>query len=151
MTSVSVAGSNPDVGSSSIKTCGFRSNSRAIPKRFCCPPLNAPTRLLSSFSRPTIFKTDASWAIDLDSILEGYSGEDGCIHQQVDTGRTYGDYLRILLYVKDDNILTARILDLIQINMRKNYDEKFLVQECATGVSVDADIYGRKLSYDRIY
>lgn len=108
-------------------------------------------KLLHKGHKVPIFKTDASWAIDLDSILEGYSGEDGCIHPRVDTGRTYGDYLRILLYVKDDNILTARILDLIQINMRKNYDEKFLVQECATGVSVDADIYGRKLSYDRIY
>ncbi|MBQ3465629.1 MAG: hypothetical protein IJH22_01745 [Firmicutes bacterium] len=108
-------------------------------------------KLLHKGHKVPIFKTDASWAIDLDSILEGYSGEDGCIHPRVDTGRTYGDYLRILLFVKDDNILTARILDLIQINMRKNYDEKFLVQECATGVSVDADIYGRKLSYDRIY
>ncbi len=108
-------------------------------------------KLLHKGRKVPIIKTDASWAIDLDSILEGYSGEDGCIHPSVNTGRTYGDYLRILLYVKEDNILTARILDLIQINMRKNYDEKFLVQECATGVSVDADVYGRKLSYDRIY
>ena len=108
-------------------------------------------KLLHKGLKVPIVKTAASWAIDLDSILEGYSGEDGCIRPQVNTGRTYGDYLRILLYVKDDNILTARILDLIQINMRKNYDGKFLVQECATGVSVDADICGRRLSYDRIY
>ena len=108
-------------------------------------------KLLHKDCRVPIFKTSASWAIDLDSILEGYSGEDGCIHPQTDTGRKYDDYLRILLYVKDDNILTARILDLIQINMRKNYDEGFLVQECATGVSVDADICGSRLSFDRIY
>ena len=108
-------------------------------------------KLLHKGHRVPIAKTPASWAIDLDSILEGYSGEDGCIYPQVDTGRTYADYLRILLYAKDENILTARILDLIQINMRKNYDGSFLVQECATGVSVDADIYGKSLSYDRIY
>ena len=108
-------------------------------------------KLLHKGHRVPIVKTAASWAIDLDSILVGYSGEDGCIRPQVDTGRTYADYLRILLYVKDDNVLTARILDLIQINMRKNHDGSFLVQECATGVSVDADIYGRSLSYDRIY
>ena len=108
-------------------------------------------KLLHKGHRVPLVKTAASWAVDLDSILEGYRGEDGCIHPQVDTGRTYDDYLRILLYVKDENIKTARILDLIQINMRKNYDGRFLVQECATGVSVDADIYGKRLSYDRIY
>ncbi|MGX8774166.1 MAG: DUF5702 domain-containing protein [Bacillota bacterium] len=108
-------------------------------------------KLLHKGHKVPIVKTSASWAIDLDSIIEGYSGEDGCIHPEVDTGRTYADYLRILLYVKDENILTARILDLVQINMRKNYDGKFLVQECATGVSVDADVCGRSLSYDRIY
>ena len=108
-------------------------------------------KLLHKGNRVPLVKTSASWAIDLDAILEGYSGEDGCIHPQVNTGRTYDDYLRILLYVKDDTIKTARILDLIQINMRKNYDGSFLVQECATGVSIDADVCGKRLSRDRIY
>ena len=108
-------------------------------------------KLLHHGYKVPIVKTSASWALDLDSILEGYQGEDGCVHPQVNTGRTYDDYLRILLYVKDENVKTARILDLIQINMRKNYDGEFLVQECATGVSIDADVYGKRLSYDRIY
>lgn len=108
-------------------------------------------KLLHKGHKVPLVKSAASWAIDLDAVLEGYKGEDGCIHPQVDTGRTYADYLRILLYAKDEDIKTARILDLIQINMRKNYDGRFLVQECATGVSIDADICGRKLSYDRIY
>ena len=108
-------------------------------------------KLLHKGRRVPLAKSSASWAIDLDAILEGYSGEDGCIYPEVDTGRTYDDYLRVLLYAKDETMKTARILDLIQINMRKNYDAGFLVQECATGVSLDADVYGRHLSYDRIY
>ena len=108
-------------------------------------------KLLHKGRRVPLAKSSASWAIDLDAILEGYSGEDGCIYPEVDTGRTYDDYLRVLLYAKDESMKTARILDLIQINMRKNYDAGFLVQECATGVSLDADVYGRHLSYDRIY
>ena len=108
-------------------------------------------KLLHKGYKVPIVKTPASWAIDLDSILEGYSGEDGCIRPQVNLGRTYDDYLRILLYAKEENIKTARVLDLIQINMRKNHDAFFLIPECATGVSIDADVYGRKLSYDRIY
>ena len=61
------------------------------------------------------------------------------------------EHLKHRLDAKDETMKTARILDLIQINMRKNYDAGFLVQECATGVSLDADVYGRHLSYDRIY
>ncbi len=108
-------------------------------------------KLLHKGYKVPIVKTPASWAIDLASILEGYSGEDGCIRPQVNLGRIYDDYLRILLYAKDENIKTARVLDLIQINMRKNHDAYFLIPECATGISIDADINGRKLSYDRIY
>ncbi len=108
-------------------------------------------KLLHKGRRVPLAKSPASWAIDLDAILEGYSGEDGCIYPEVDTGRSYDDYLRVLLYAKDETMKTARILDLVQINMRKNYDAGFLVQECATGVSLDADVYGRHLSYDRIY
>ena len=107
--------------------------------------------LLHKGCKVPLVKTAASWAIDLDTVLEGYSSEDGCVYPQVNTGRTYEDYLRILLYAKDDTIKTARILDLIQINMRKNHDEAFLIQECATGVSVSADVNGKKLSRDRIY
>ena len=108
-------------------------------------------KLLHKGRKVPLVKTAASWAIDLDTVLEGYSGEDGCVYPQVNTGRTYEDYLRILLYAKDDTIKTARILDLIQINMRKNHDEAFLIQECATGVSVSADVNGKTLSRDRIY
>lgn len=108
-------------------------------------------KLLHKGRKVPLVKTEASWAIDLDTVLEGYSGEDGCVYPQVDMGRTYEDYLRILLYAKDDTIKTARILDLIQINMRKNHDKAFLIQECATGVSVSADVNGKTLSRDRIY
>lgn len=108
-------------------------------------------KLLHKGCKVPLVKTAASWAIDLDTVLEGYSGEDGCVYPQVNTGRTYEDYLRILLYAKDDTIKTARILDLIQINMRKNHDEAFLIQECATGVSVSADVKDKTLSRDRIY
>ena len=108
-------------------------------------------KLLHKGRRVPLAKSPASWAIDLDAILKGYSGEDGCIYPEVDTGRSSDDYLRVLLYAKDETMKTARILDLVQINMRKNYDAGFLVQECVTGVSLDADVYGRHLSYDRIY
>ena len=108
-------------------------------------------RLLHKGRKVPIVKTSASWAVDLDSVLEGFSGEDGCIYPQVDAGRNYADYLRILLYAQKETIKTARILDLIQINMRKNHDASFLAGECATGVSVSAQVGDKNLSRDRIY
>lgn len=108
-------------------------------------------KLLHNGHKVPVVKDTATWAIDLDTLLGGYKAEDGCITPSVDRGRTYDDYLRILLFTKDANIKTARILDLIQINMRKNHDKNFLVQECATGISMDAEINDKSLSYDKIY
>ena len=108
-------------------------------------------KILHKGHKVPIIKTDASWAVDLDALLNGYNAEDGYVTPSVDRGQTYNDYLRILLFTKDANIKTARILDLIQINMRKNHDGNFLIQECATGISIGAKINEKSLSYDKIY
>lgn len=108
-------------------------------------------KLLHKGHKVPIIKDKLSWAIDLDAIINGYDAEDGCITPEIDKGRNYLDYLRILLFIKDDNVKTGRILDLIQINMRKNYDRDFLIQECATGISIDGEVNGQDFVYDRIY
>lgn len=108
-------------------------------------------KLLHAEHKVPIIKDKLSWAIDLDALIDGYDAEKGCISPQIDRGRKYEDYLRILLFIKDDNVKTGRILDLIQINMRKNYDRDFLIQECATGISIDGKVNGRDFVYDRIY
>ena len=108
-------------------------------------------KLLNDGRRVPLVKDASSWALDLDALLDGYNAEKGYITPALDKGRKYDEYLRILLFIKDDNVKTARILDLIQINMRKNHDADFLIQECATGISIDAEINGKKLSYDKIY
>ncbi|MCF0144664.1 MAG: hypothetical protein HUJ79_06185 [Firmicutes bacterium] len=108
-------------------------------------------KLLHNGKRVPIVKDKTSWALELESLLNGYDAQEGCISPAIDKGRTYNDYLRILLFIKDDNIKTARILDLIQINMRKNHDSEFLIQECATGISIDAYVNEKKLSYDKVY
>ncbi|MCQ2545404.1 MAG: DUF5702 domain-containing protein [Clostridia bacterium] len=108
-------------------------------------------KLLHKGYKVPIIKDKLSWAIDLDALINGYDAEDGCITPEIDKGRNYLDYLRILLFIKDDNVKTGRILDLIQINMRKNYDGDFLIQECATGISIDGKVNGKDFIYDRIY
>ncbi len=106
-------------------------------------------KLLYAGYRVPILKDKSSWAIDLDALINGLG--DGYVKPAVNRGRDYEDYLRIFLFFKDKNIKTARILDLIQINMRKNHDKDFLVQECATGIAVEAAVCGRSLNYEKTY
>lgn len=106
-------------------------------------------KLLRAGYKVPFAKTDASWAIDLDSVMEGL-GRD-YILPNVITGYDYEDYLMILLFIEDDDIKTARIMDLIQINVRKNHNGSFLIGECTTGISVKAVLKGKTLSYDKTY
>lgn len=108
-------------------------------------------KLLHAGYRVPIIKDSASWAIDLNSLISGYDAEDGMLKPAINKGRSYRDYLRVLLFIKDENVKTARIMDLIQINMRKNYDSDFLIQDCSTGISIDAKVNGKSFLYDKIY
>ena len=73
------------------------------------------------------------------------------IHPQANKGLTYEQYLRILLYFRDDPATVMRILDLIQINIRKDYDGEFLIGEQSLGLSIEMKINGRMMSYDKVY
>lgn len=108
-------------------------------------------KLLHRGMKVPIIKTSESWAVTLDSLINGYKAEDGCIIPAADTGRCYDEYLRMLLFIKDENVKIARILDLVQINMRKNHDSDFVIHECVTGISIEAYIGGGKLAYDKLY
>lgn len=76
---------------------------------------------------------------------------DGVIHPRENRGLTYEQYLQVLMSFEDEDIITARILDLIQINMRKNVDGQFLISECCSGVAIRASVNRREYSYEKIY
>lgn len=90
-----------------------------------------------------------SWAINLDSAIEGVIG--GPIVPKQQRGYTYSEYLQILLFFRDENIKLARILDLIQINMRAQYDGDFLISEYSAGISVEVKANGRTYRYEKKY
>jgi hypothetical protein len=106
-------------------------------------------RILEHGKKLPVYKTADTWATDLQSVIDGT--EEGYIDISNGTGLAYRDYLQIFLFCMDGTVKSLRVMDLIQINMRKNHDEAFLIQECATGVSVSADANGKTLSRDRVY
>ncbi len=52
---------------------------------------------------------------------------------------SYGDYLKIFLFLKKKTELSYRCLDLIQENMKLRYEDSFSIQNCIFGFSVDAE------------
>lgn len=96
-----------------------------------------------------MIKDASTWAVDLDSAVEGILG--GTAMPDVEKGYNYDQYLQILLFFQDENMKLARILDLIQINMRKSYNEDFLIQEYAAGISVEVKVNGKNYGYEKQY
>lgn len=97
-------------------------------------------KLLINGHKVPVMKTEASWAVDLDSVIN--NTEEGCIFTGVDTGETYQDYLHLFANIMDRNLRVLRMLDLIQINMRKYYYEDFLIREYNGGVRFVLTING---------
>ena len=117
--------------------------------------------LLKGFRVP-LNKDGDSWAVDLENVIKDFvpgdeldpaSGQtpNRVIHPKEDTGLSYDQYLRILLFLEDSDLMTARILDLIQINMRKNVNGSFLIGEYCSGIRMETAVNGRRYSYETLY
>ena len=96
-----------------------------------------------------VIKDRSTWAIDFDSAVEGIAG--GTVMPRVEKGYDYREYLQILLFFSDEDVKTARILDLIQINMRKCYEKDFLIEEHAAGIGIDVKVNDRLYRYEKKY
>ena len=134
--------------------------------------------LLLEGKKVPLVKDDASWAMDVDALLSSlrngaldpdrFESTEGSvphgddpekllkkdrrvIYPSENKGLDYEKHLRILLFLKDDPQTVMRILDLIQINVRKDHDGTFLIGEQSTGISYGLKINGRDLDYDRLY
>ena len=94
-------------------------------------------------------KDPSTWAIDLDSAVEGIMGE--TIVPDVEKGHDYSGYLQILLFFKDDNMKISRILDLIQINSRMSRDGDFLINEYSMGIAAEVRVNGTEYIYEKKY
>lgn len=99
-----------------------------------------------------LFKSDASWATDLDTVLKSsMSSTKVCIDTGCREGLMYQDYLMIFLHMQSEPLKLARVMDLIQINMKGNCSRDFLLRWCSSGFQLKAEINGRERAYDFQY
>ncbi|MCQ4636266.1 DUF5702 domain-containing protein [Anaerovorax odorimutans] len=106
-------------------------------------------RLLEKGKPVVLFKDKASWATDLDSVLS--NRDEGCIDTGNRKGFYYQDYLMIFLHFESETLKLARMMDLIQINMKGTSSRDFLLKNYNGGFRLKAKISGREREYDTRY
>lgn len=89
-------------------------------------------KLLVDHHNVPLMKSEATWAIDLDSVVANTS--DKYVYTGVDQGQTYEDFLSLFTYAMDERVRLLRIMDLIQINMKYLYYRSFSLKEYSGGL-----------------
>lgn len=110
---------------------------------------NNDYRLLIKGHSIPIMKTEATWAIDLESIVN--NTENGVVFTGVDKGENYDDYLLLFLYLMDERVKLLRVMDLIQINSRYLYYDSFLLKNYNAGLEYQLNVNGKKYEFNKEY
>ena len=78
-----------------------------------------------------LFKSKQSWSLSLDDIL---TFDFHTKSKNQTAGFSYKQYLLLFLYTDFDTDTIYKTMDLIQMDLRKNYLSKFQMTECITGM-----------------
>lgn len=119
-------------------------------------------KLLYDNKKVPVIKTDSTWAISLDTVLnkkfnqeksgnESVENARGYVEPEVISGLSYDEYLNILLNVVPEKTRLLRIMDLIQINMKYLYWDGFVLDEYYTGLDYSLTVNGKKHDFKETY
>ena len=75
-------------------------------------------RSLLAGNRVPMMKSEESWQLELSSLMELGTQEDESEGMDTESGLSYKDYLRILLFLGDEEPLALRGLDVVEQNLR---------------------------------
>ena len=105
--------------------------------------------LLTGGKKVPLVKDKSTWATDLSSVINNTSSD--YIEPKVNKGLTYEGYLTIFLHFQNKGIKLARVADLIQINMKGNYDGNFQIWDYYCAFRSASLINGRLYEYETKY
>ena len=108
-------------------------------------------KLLEHGKKVPVVKTEATWAVDIESLFNKENIEAGYIDTDPQTGLTYSGYLQLFLFLEERSLKLQRMMDLIQINIQGKYDRDFLIMEHNLGFWFGAKIDGREYAYEEKY
>ncbi|MDR2162633.1 MAG: DUF5702 domain-containing protein [Clostridiales Family XIII bacterium] len=107
--------------------------------------------LFEAGRKVTFLKSPAHWAL-----TDGKKAVDGLFDGKVinpvnRSGQSYVDYLRVLLFLMDRETKLLRVMDLIQIDMKANYNKDFLIREYYIGFRFNVKALGETFEYTERY
>ncbi|MDR2610397.1 MAG: DUF5702 domain-containing protein [Clostridiales Family XIII bacterium] len=109
------------------------------------------TMLLEEGGRVAFFKNSRQWATDnIEEIVDGFTADEP-VYPADTGGLSYRDHLRALLYLTDRETKLLRVMDLLQINLKTDYDRDFLLREYYTGFRFTAQAGGDEFAYTETY
>lgn len=131
------------------KSVGGKATEKAIASIWALYESENDMRLLECGKKIVTIKDHKSWVTDLESAWKGVVKDE--MTSESDSGLCYEDYLKLLLIFQKQTNKMGRIMDLIQINMKGNYNENFLIRECNCGFQLKACVNGEKYEYEEKY
>lgn len=88
-------------------------------------------RALLSGKKAALIKNSENWQLSLSALITLGTGEDVQEGMDAEGGLTYKDYLRVLLFLENEDELTMKALDRVEQNMRSEKEaEGFCADSC---------------------
>ena len=86
-------------------------------------------------------KDESTWAIKIESVIG--NTEKGYIYTGEERGEYYDDYLFVMTFLLGENTRVLRIMDLIEIDMKKNCYKDFNLDDYYSGLEYEIEVNGK--------
>ncbi len=106
-------------------------------------------QLLIRGKKVPLRKDRSSWAVRIDTIAKGLN--EGYIDMDNTVGENYENYLSLFMYIMDEETKLLRMMDLIQLNMKLNHYEDFLLKEYYVGLSLVLNVNDMNVVIEKSY
>lgn len=94
-------------------------------------------------------KSSQEWATQIENIAEGI--KEGYIEMNYTHGEDYNQYLNFFLFMIDEDVKLLRMMDLIQLNMKLNHYDDFLMKEYYVGLDLIIKVNNREVAVSKSY
>lgn len=94
-------------------------------------------------------KSSQEWATQIENVAEGLVN--GYIEMDYTHGEYYNQYINFFLFMIDEDVKLLRMMDLIQLNMKLNHYDDFLLKEYYVGLDLIIKINNREIAVSKTY
>lgn len=97
-------------------------------------------KMLMKDKRVPLLKSGETWKTGIGALIHGESENDP--EEGPDSGLTYGEYLQILLYMEGTSLRCARLMDIMEMDLRRIPGNRFFCMDgCVDAFSLEAGAF----------